>query len=366
MKPDLPQLQALLANDYTPAEYPALQRLITQPHTLQPLAGRPLLDATPLFRNTLVKHLALLAAGADLTVATSDDIPFDPACLDILRQCHIPHLHNCQQTQAFDIILDCAGAHAHLQPRLGFVELTRSGAWKYQNASLPVILVDDSRTKTIETGLGTGEGFLRALQQLGHGDGNGKSIVIFGCGKVGSGIAFHALRHGAHVTAIDDTSRIRPLPGIRLLDLHDQDAVHQAVVTAWCVVSVTGKADAFAAMPYVVDALRHGSQLVANMGVEDEWGPALPATRVLNRKRPLNFALREPTLLRYIDPTMALSNLSAVELVLHHATLPAGLSQPSPQLEEAIWRDVQQHGLIAAELRQWLQNTDHFQETPLS
>lgn len=354
MKPDTDLLQTLLAQSYTPAEHPALQRLIEHPEALRPLRGRAILDATPLFRNTLVKHLALLRAGATLTVATSDAIPHDPAILPILDACHIPHTHNCSQPDAFDLILDCAGAHAHLRPRLGFVELTRSGAWHFQHADRPVILVDDSRTKTIETGLGTGDGFVRALSHLGLGSPDGRRLVVFGCGKVGSGIAFHAARLGAHVTAVDDTARIRPRPGVRLVDLHDEPAVLAAVARAWCVVSATGRAGALASMTCVLDALRQGTQLVANMGVEDEWGPDLPDARVLNAKRPLNFCLPEPTLLRYIDPTMALSNLAAATLAAQPQDFPNGLSRAPEALEQDIWRDVRQHGLIADMLDAWL------------
>ena len=355
MKPDTDLLQNLLAQSYTPAEHPALQRLIDHPDTLRPLRGRAILDATPLFRNTLVKHLALLRAGAALTVATSDAIPHDPAILPILDDCHIPHTHNCTQpTDAFDLILDCAGVHAHLRPCLGFVELTRSGAWHFQHADRPVILVDDSRTKTIETGLGTGDGFVRALTHLGLGALDGRRLVVFGCGKVGSGIAFHAARLGADVTAVDDATRIRTRPGVRLVDLHDEPAILDAVSRAWCVVSATGKANALASMTSVIQALLHGTQLVANMGVEDEWGHDLPTARVLNAKRPLTFCLPEPTLLRYIDPTMTLSNLAAATLAEHPHDFPNGLSRAPEALEQDIWRDVRQHGLIADMLDAWL------------
>lgn len=42
--------------------------------------------------------------------------------------------------------------------------------------------------------------------------------------------------------------------------------------------------------------------LLANMGVEDEWGPEIPKNRLLNEGRPLNFILPDPTQMRYIDP----------------------------------------------------------------
>lgn len=59
----------------------------------------------------------------------------------------------------------------------------------------------------------------------------------------------------------------------------------------------------------------NGPALIANMGVEDEFGPEVPAERVLNAKSPLNFVLEEPTHLKYIDPTMALDNYGALEVL---------------------------------------------------
>lgn len=340
-------IQQLLGNTYAPAEYPALQAQMTAWSTSRPLAGLRLLDATPLFRNTLLKDLALLSAGADLTVATSDAIPFDHAIADSLRNLGLPHVHNCRTRGSFDIILDCGGIHAALQPTIGFVELTRSGASRFQNADRPVILVDDTRTKTIETGLGTGDGFRRAMTQLGHGDFLGRRLVIFGCGKVGRGIAFHARRFGAEVIGVDDPERFPPIPDVTFIDRHDLQAVTAAVRTAWCVVSATGHANALQ-ISELTSELLNGSQLIANMGVEDEWGTAIPPERALNRKQPLNFILDEPTQLRYIDPTMALSNASALELALRPGT--NGLRRPPAELETAIWQQVAQHGLIADEI----------------
>ncbi len=43
----------------------------------RPLAGKSVLDATPVFRNTLCKYLALLAGGAQLSVYAHPDIPCD-------------------------------------------------------------------------------------------------------------------------------------------------------------------------------------------------------------------------------------------------------------------------------------------------
>ena len=77
-------------------------------------------------------------------------------------------------------------------------------------------------------------------------------------------------------------------------------------------------------------------------------GPDIPEERVLNRKQPLNFVLEEPTLLKYIDPTMALDNFGALQLLT--CDLPAGLNLPTPEQEEEILRTVREAGEITAEL----------------
>ena len=94
--------------------------------------------------------------------------------------------------------------------------------------------------------------------------------------------------------------------------------------------------------------LVNGPALIANMGVEDEFGPEVPAERVLNAKSPLNFVLEEPTHLKYIDPTMALDNYGALE-VLGGALAP-GLNRPSKALEEKILNTVRAAGSVAPEL----------------
>ena len=332
---------------YRPEEYPALGFQLAEWRDSRPLAGVRILDGTPLFANTLLKYAALLAAGAELTAATHDAIPRDPAMIPLLERWGIPHVHNARSGD-FDCILDCGGVHARLSPRFGFVELTRSGYYHYCGAAKPVILVDDSRIKAIETCLGTGEGFLRAMKQLGYTDFKNRRVLIFGFGKVGRGIAFYARREGAVVSAVDEPGAAVPA-GVTLISRYDRDAVLDAVRSAWCVVTATGISNAMQGNG-AAEELLHGNQLVAAMGVENEWGDSLPPERILNRNVPLNFLLTEPTRLRYIDPTMALSNAAALELV--RGGLSAGLQKIAPEVEHCYWRIVERNGLIADELKE--------------
>ncbi len=331
---------------YRKNEYPALADQMTEWKETRPLAGLRILDSTPLFTNTLLKYVPLLLAGAELTAATNDRIPYDKSLIPLLESWGIPHRHNAD-SGTYDCILDCGGVHAALRPRYGTGELTRSGFYQYCHADFPVILVDDSRIKAIETCLGTGDGFLRGMQESGYTDFRNKRLVLFGYGKVGRGIAWYSRKAGAEVIVVDVPGTAVP-EDIRLISRYDREEVLQAVRTAWCVVTATGVRDAMTGNG-AAEEIRKGPQLVAAMGVENEWGSELPPERILNHNQPLNFILPEPTRLRYIDPTMALSNAAVLELC--RGNYPAGIRRISPETEKH-YRDVtERHGVIAEELQ---------------
>ncbi len=331
---------------YRQSEYPALESQLRIWSEKQPLAGKRILDATPLFTNTLLKYVPLIAAGADLTVATSDHVPYDGKLFSHLDQWGIRHVHNASDGE-YHCILDCAGVHASITPLCGTAELTRSGFYRYENSPFPVIMVDDSRIKAIETCLGTGYGFLRGMREAGFTDFKDKPVVIFGLGKVGRGIAWYAANAGAKVTAVDEPDT-RPMPGVTIVSRYDREAVLEAVRSAWCVVTVTGILDALKGNGAAQEIL-NGNQIVAAMGVENEWGDELPPERVLNNNAPLNFILDEPTRLRYIDPTMALSNAAALELCQNF--YPAGVRKICPETEKYYWDIIEKQSLIADELK---------------
>ena len=334
---------------YAPEDYPALAAELDEWRATRPFAGKKLLDATPVFTNTLVKYLPLLAGGAELAVGIGELTPFDPEVPPLLREWGIPIVspEECSDGD-FDVITDCAGMFAHVRTRSGYVELTRSGLYRYREVDAPVFFADAGRIKLIETTLGTGEGYCRALKHLGY-DLSGKRLLIFGGGKVGRGIALYALRAGAKVEIADFAAAKTPLPeGAAAVDAGDADAVASAIRRADFVVSATGIAGALAEH---AKELRDSSAVIANMGVADEFGDGVPAERVLNAKRPLNFILDEPTNIRYIDPTMALDNAGALEVLAGRVA--RGVVDPPPELEENILDTVRRNGAIAEELN-WI------------
>ena len=147
---------------------------------------------------------------------------------------------------------------------------------------------------------------------------------------------------------MDDPQRVEKCVNGRLISRFDRTAVLESLREAWCVVCCTGKADALADTDYI-NILMHGQQLMVNMGVEDEWGEQIPLERVFNNKQPLNFILPEPTLLRYIDPTMALSNEAALALL--SGKIPPGVNRIAPETEKFYMDIVENEGLITEDLK---------------
>ena len=74
---NLKPIEELLRRAYQEAEYPALKEQMIRWAKNCPLTGMQLLDATPVYRNTLLKYLALIAAGAQLTVGISRVMAYD-------------------------------------------------------------------------------------------------------------------------------------------------------------------------------------------------------------------------------------------------------------------------------------------------
>ena len=342
------KIKNFLGDRYQRNEYPALAYQYELWRTDTPLKGVKVLDGTPVFANTLLKYINLIAGGAVLTVGYCDNIPYDPNVIAFLQSIGVNCVKDPSAENYFDVILDCNASYRELAPRYGFAELTRSGSYHFENTKSPVINVDDSRIKAIETCLGTGEGFLRAMNHLNLQI-SGKKIAIMGCGKVGRGIAFYAVKNGGKVWAVDDVNVVGSLPGVEVVSRFDRAKVLDLLKEVDIVVSATGIASALSDEEYL-SILRNGKQIIANMGVEDEWGRTLPEERVLNHKQPLNFILPEPTSLCYIDPTMAIHNQAAVELI--NKVYTAGLNRLDGNVHDLYWQVVEENGIFADELKE--------------
>lgn len=326
------KIKKIIETCYDRSDYPTLEFQRCQWSVTKPLAGLRVLDATPVFRNTLSKYIPLMEAGAELAVGLSEVMPCDKKIVAFLRQAGIRIVTPNDKGETFDVILDCAAAFASHEARIGYVELTRSGVKGYMDCQKPVYVADSSRIKRIETSLGTGESYFRAMAQLGYTDWKGKRLVIFGNGKVGSGLAIYGHQHSAHVSVFDENS--------------PQDSVVSAIREAYAVVTATGVKNA---LESYASELQNSVALLANMGVEDEFSEKVSLERVLSAKRPINFMLEEPTHLRYIETTMALHNHGALEIMKNRDH--QGFLYPTEEVENEFLRIVEQKGKIKAELK---------------
>lgn len=366
----------IINEHYEPREYPALAQLSDEWIRTRPFDGMKVLAATPIFRNTLVQYRALIAGGAELFVGRAEgngdgaSMPCDSAVVDMLKENGIPVISDKDIKDGvvvddFDLILDCAGQFSFCNPRVGFVELTRSGVQFYEKSAYPVYVADSGIVKRIETTLGTGEGCFRALDQMGFNafGYENKKLVVFGSGKVGCGIALQGVRRGMNVCTITDTRRmgtgndfcyVLENNGVNIVDCHDDAAVSAAILDAEFLVTATGVKGALSQA--AVSAILANEKIVlANMGVEDEFGAGISEDRVLNKKSPLNFVLEEPTHLKYIDTSLALHAALGERLLQDSAECMVGFPftgprDPNEVLEQRLLMTTIQYGVIGPEI----------------
>lgn len=330
---------------YQKKDYPVLdfQRIVYSQE--KPFLNLHVLDATPIFRNTLLKYESLIAGGANLAVVTSPLIPADNTVLEILKQQKIAVVNVSDIDFTPDLSLDCAGILSHLIPKFGAVELTRSGVELYQNSKFPVYVADSSEIKKIETSLGTGESYFRAMEQFGFKNWERSKLLVFGYGKVGSGIVHYALQKKAKVSVVAEFStKPSPKENVEFIDLKNICQIEKAVENADYIVTATGKKNALAVRE-LQQALIKSKAIMANMGVEDEYGENIPESKILFSKKPLNFSLEEPTHLKFMDATMALHNALGMALV-NSKKIPQGINLLPQEIESQILEITRTHGSL--------------------
>jgi adenosylhomocysteinase len=344
------EIDKIVHSAYSENEYPVLSWQMEKWSKTKPLSGLSVLDATPVFRNTLLKYKTLLMAGANLSVGISDKLPSDKNIVEKLKEWKIPVVQTFEKNHTFDLVLDCAASFAGLESTMGYVELTRSGVEIYSQKGSPVYLADSGKIKRIETCLGTGESYFRAMKKLGYQNWKNKNLLIFGSGKVGTGIILYASGLGAIITVVTERSSLGE--GIkkhvhRIIDLKEKNDIEEAIRQAYAVVTATGIAGAMKEI-CSPDVFIQSSALLANMGVEDEYGECIPDSRVLFGKKAINFILEEPTLLKYIEATMALHNEGAIYLVKNPEK--KSVIIPPAETENEMLYISEKKGLIANDL----------------
>ena len=231
---------------------------------------------------------------------------------------------------AGDIFIDVNAVLGRARIPAFATEITRTGVVHYRYIPCPTLSVDDTRTKLIEASLGMGDSFVRAWEAFfGASSLRGAAIVQFGFGKIGRGIATAARQAGARMHIVDpraDALQDARALGFDAIAGEDANSVRGALATCAGVVAVTGIAGAVCA-GVAPEILLANDPVLVNMGAEDEFGPDIASERVLGGKGvPPNFHLDQPTLNRYIDPSLAAQLMSVEWYVKYGDTIAQGVS----------------------------------------
>jgi adenosylhomocysteinase len=303
-----PEILARFAAD----DMPFLRRARRRALRTRPYAGLAVLHNVPLTAETMCKIEVLVAGGADLVVTSPSFTEADPRSVAALAAAGVEFRTEYRFSEEFDVVLDCGGELQPLvTPRLGTCELTRTGTLRYRaaNPAYPVIAVDESRVKNLESLLGTGRAFVHAFRRLVDEPIDGKPFLVFGYGKVGKGVVRALAPHTDRIGVVDtdpgavDAAR---LAGCDAMHATEADRVEAWAGQAFAVVTATG-------VPGIVssgyDAGPFRGAHLANMGGEDEFGEAFTTGDVLYGKRPVNFAHSDPHAMRYLDPVFHAHNL---------------------------------------------------------
>ena len=373
----------------------------------QPFKGETVLVNVHLTRITLALIGVLLKAGAKVEVTVSPELVTHSDALQALLVAQIPFhstIPEYKKKNYYSVVYDCGAGMKDIIPTRGMAELTRTPTEIYQNMTFPVITVDQSKTKAIETGLGTGDSLVRVIhaitrQSIAAIVLNWKNILIentpnsplflttflslinsdqlfiknkfmiFGFGKVGKGIASAlesagTLKQNIFIIEISSEAYIEAMKnGYRglLLNGHTQENVNKIKLMLpdmWAVITATGVDGAIS--QYFSQSDFDRVPFLMNMGTGDEFGSRFSTERIVNRKKPANFMLDYPTEVIYLDPIFTLFLKAGRELLINR-TLKKGIN-PIPQaIDQAVLQDwITQQGHIIWQHHLGQLQTDHF------
>ena len=302
---------------YPAAETPFLQRQKQRALRTQPYKGLKILHNVPLTEEILFKIEVLIAGGADLTVTSPSFMSPKPMALEMLKAAGVKVQLSHTFKDDFDICLDCCGELLGLvTPRIGTAEITRTGAIRYGShpLSYPVISVDDSKVKYLEAVLGTGDAFVRAFQELTGESIHHKKFMVVGYGKVGQGIVNALTPYTSAIVVVDShpgAVEAASKQGFAAIHTSQATEVESHAADCFAVVTATGREQAIS-QHFNPQAFK--GRYLANMGGEDEFGEGFELREVMCDKKPINFAIAKPTLMKYLDPVFYAHNL-AIDLL---------------------------------------------------
>ena len=331
--------------NYGVENMPFLQKMLVKVSEEKTYRGLKILHNIPLCLNTLLKIEPLIVGGAEVIITNPHFFTPDRKTLSLLKTADISvELDHHKIADDFDYVLDAAGDFKSLiTPRRGAAELTQSGVAIYSDPALryPILNIDNSSIKTLEACLGTGEGLIRGLDFFVGDVFHHKAFVLFGYGKVGRGAAKQLAKYTQQIVVIDSDDHAcerATRDGFFTLHSSDKIAIDRAVKSAYATITATGFKNL---VSNSYDPAHFKNKLLVNIGVDDEYGPAFKNNEVLNGKRGVNFALQDPTLLKYMDPVFYAHNFAIDLLETRH--FEPGIHAFPKDIDESImtqWQEI--------------------------
>ncbi len=299
-------------------EIPFMSKQLALAEKNQAYKGLRVYHNTPLAGNTLLKIDALVQMGAEVIVSAPAILEPLTNVIRVLEEAEICVDLEKKQVHDIDVYLDCCAEMIGFpEPKLGYVELTQSGDTMYRQANLnkPIISVDNSVLKCLET-LGTGAGFVGAVQALTSINLENKKIVLFGYGKVGRGIHIQLRPFTKNITVIEKSSQLRQElvdAGFSAISFNETELIKRVCADCDIVVTATGQTG-FMSQYFTKDDFPTKC-ILANMGATDEYGKEFDKQDVLCGKAPINFSQPSPTPIHFLDPIFYAHN-KAIDYLL--------------------------------------------------
>jgi adenosylhomocysteinase len=364
---DLTQLMDK-AREMNIAEKRCTQALLKEWQDTLPLFQKKILINCHLTIATLMLIELFLFSGAEIKITCTEDLVSHESIKEIISNLGIYLSPNEVQQELykeyFDVILDCGAYLANsMRPKIGFIELTHVEHSKYVSTNCPIISVDSGFIKNIETTYGTGDGFVRAIEEIYLNSGanyKNKKYMIFGYGKVGQGISACLVNSGvpqANITIIEaNEPRVNTaiLDGFLSLSIqNDCDIIKSFLHTTHCAVTATGVRNSISNYLNHKDFLN--VEYLANMGTYDEWGESFPLDSILHQKSPLNFMLDYPTKICYLDPIFAVLACATLDIINQNHTPQFIIKKPNLATEKKVLNTWLQNSTLHQKMREkWL------------
>jgi S-adenosylhomocysteine hydrolase len=321
---------------------------ILEQYKNKPLHGTTILLNCHLTTATLLLVEIFLRYGAKLKITCTEELVCHPSILNLVTDLglFISPRNLEEKKYNFDVVIDCGAFLANiLHPKIAFIELTNADESKYININCPVISVDKSVIKQIETTYGTGDGFVRAIESVYAERGNNfkdKNYLVFGYGKVGKGICASLYQSGLSkksITVVEINHFLQAeamASGFKTACAlkNQNDIVATLNNEINCAVTATGVTNCISSSFTPCNFKK--VELLANMGTYDEWGSFFPNESILFKKRPLNFMLEYPTRILYLDPIFALLACATLDVVKEKNINKFSIQKPKLETEKEI------------------------------